>query len=464
VRLPVDRKLRRASVRLSLTLTYSALFVAAFGAVLGASYFLVKGRTGGTKTAVSVLCTNHGQALNVSFTSVSGQSGHSSGSGSTNSAVPTPSSGEFCAAQVSEAASGLVLRTTGPAGLAGVHPQFFVGPGTPGPKIAGLQQLEKAVNASRDHTLNTFLIESLAALGLMGIASIGLGWWMSGRALKPVHRITDTARRLSDQNLHNRINLDGPHDELKELADTFDGMLSRLDRAFTSQKRFVANASHELRTPLATERVLVDEALANPDATVEDLRAILEQLRANSEESELLMKALLALARSERGVEVWSPVDLADAAHATAIRASAEAAGREVEVRAQLDPAPTHGDPGLLERLAGNLVENAVRHNEPDGGGWVAVETGTRLGQAYLVVENSGPVIEPGSLDALVEPFRRGAGERHSSDGGFGLGLSIVEAIVSAHGGDLVLTARPEGGLRAEVRFDARVPEPVGVG
>ena len=194
---------------------------------------------------------------------------------------------------------------------------------------------------------------------------------MAGRALQPVHRITDAARRLSEQTLHSRINLKGPDDELKELADTFDAMLARLDRAFTSQRRFVANASHELRTPLATERVLIDEALANRSARPEDFRAILEDLRANSEETERLVDALLVLARSERGIERWSDVDLAAAAEAALAVAAPEAARKGVQVRSDLTPVTVKGDPGLLERLIGNVVENGIRHNF--AGGWVNI-------------------------------------------------------------------------------------------
>ena len=160
--------------------------------------------------------------------------------------------------------------------------------------------------ASQVHTLDSFKLESAIALGIITIVSFGLSWWMAGRALAPVHRITDAARSLSERTLHARINLQGPNDELKQLADTFDAMLGRLERAFHSQRRFVANASHELRTPLATERVLIDEALANRSASPDDLRSILEQLRANSEDTERLIDALLVLARSERGIEQWT--------------------------------------------------------------------------------------------------------------------------------------------------------------
>jgi len=261
------------------------------------------------------------------------------------------------------------------------------------------QQLKQAVADSQHHTLRSLLIESLVALGLLAVASLGLGWWIAGRVLRPVHRITNAARRLSEQTLHERIDLDGPNDELKELADTFDAMLGRLDRAFTSQRRFVANASHELRTPLATERVLIDEALANRGASCEELRAILEQLRVNSEETEGIIGALLLLARSERGIERWSPVDLGAVAGSVVARVAAEAVTYGVELQSELLAAPVAGDPSLLERLAGNLVENGVRHNV--SGGWVRVTTATEAGWGVLRVSNSGRVLDPEGVAGL---------------------------------------------------------------
>src|SRR5262249_36895377 len=199
--------------------------------------------------------------------------------------------------------------------------------------------------------LDSFRLVSAIALAIMAIVSFGLSWWMAGRALAPVHRITDAARSLSERTLDARINLQGPRDELKQLADTFDAMLGRLERAFTSQRRFVANASHELRTPLATERVLIDEALANPLARPDELRMILEQLRTNSEDTERVMDALLVLARSERGIERWSPVDLTSLVASVVDESAAEAATAGVTVSAGLGPVGATGDPRPLERI-----------------------------------------------------------------------------------------------------------------
>jgi signal transduction histidine kinase len=309
-----------------------------------------------------------------------------------------------------------------------------------------LANLKTVAKRAQDHTLHTLEIESLVALGLMAVASLGLGWLVAGRVLRPVHRITSTARRLSEATLHERINLDGPDDELKELADTFDAMLARLDRAFTSQRRFVANASHELRTPLATDRVLIDEGLANRGAGPGELRSILEELRANNDQTEGLIEALLVLARSERGVERRAPADLGDVASRVVDQAQAEAVTAGVALRSSLGAAPATVDPALVDRLIGNLVENGIRHNLAVGG-WVDVETGVRDGHPWVRVVNTGHVLAPEHVPALFEPFRREGVDRTSSGRGFGLGLSIVRCIADAHGATLETVARPEGGL-----------------
>jgi signal transduction histidine kinase len=426
-----------------LTLTYSCLFVVAGAALLSVSYLLVSQREHKSSTDVSIICSKQvnvpqpgGQAPIASGGQVSGGSGGAS--------APVGLSGTACASAVRAAPGVGVFYNGSASGTVTALPQ---------PDTALLQRLKQTVAVSQAHTLNSLLVESGLALGFMTIASIGLGWWVAGRVLRPVHRITDAARRLSEQTLHDRINLGGPHDELKELADTFDAMLARLDRAFSSQRRFVANASHELRTPLATERVLIDEAMANRGASTEELRAILEQLRLNSEDTERLIDALLLLARSERGVAQRSPIDLAQLAASVVEQASAEAVAAGVEVRTDLQPARVAGDPGLIERLAGNLVENAMRHNAP--GGWVSVTTSQTAQHAELVVANSGRTLDPEAVPGLLEPFRRDTPDRSSNDGGFGLGLSIVAAITTAHAGDLDLAARPEGGLEVRVRLSA---------
>ena len=309
----------------------------------------------------------------------------------------------------------------------------------------------------RQRTLDTLVVQSLAALGLMALVSIALGWVVAGRVLQPLHRITATARRLSDQNLHERIALEGPADELKELADTFDDMLARLSTAFDAQKRFIANASHELRTPLAIQRALVDVDLAGPGRSAEDA-VTAEKLRHAIGRSERLIDSLLVLARSERKIEEWSPVDLAAAADQALEAVRAEVAEAGLRVERQLGPATACGDPPLLERVVSNLVENAVRHNVH--GGSIEVTTRVADGRAAVSVANTGPDIGLGEIARLFEPFRRLGGDRTRSVVGSGLGLSIVQAVVRAHGGQVWAAPRPGGGLQVEVRLPTRSPAP----
>ncbi len=427
----------RPTVRLRLTLTYTALFVVAGTALLGVSYLLVRHREGGAGVAVSVIC--NGSVAGQTVTQIDGTV-----TGARPGPVMSPAN---CPTEV-----GAVYRTFnggGTRGLLATAPNG--GPLPPPPGGAAVRQLAAAVKASQAHTLDSFKIDSTAALGLITILAFGLAWWMAGRALRPLHRITDTALMLSERTLHSRINLAGPNDELKQLADTFDAMLARLERAFHSQRRFVANASHELRTPLATERVLIDEALANRSASPQELRSILEELRANSEETERLIDALLTLARSERGIEKWSPVEMSAIASSVLEQARLEAARVGVTVHSDLQPASVDGDPGLIERLAGNLVENAIRHNI--AGGSITVRTRNDTDAALIGVTNTGPLIDPEAAAGLIEPFRRAGPDRSADDNGVGLGLSIVDAIVNAHHGQLHITARPEGGLDVQVRL-----------
>jgi len=426
----------RPTVRLRLTLTYTALFVVAGTALLAVSYLLVQHREGGPNAAVAVICSRSvaGQ------TQISGAAiGTAPGQVVLNPANCPTAVGNFYRTFSDGQDSGLLA--TAPNG----------GPLPIPPGGAAVRQLAAAVRASQTHTLDSFKIDSAIALGLITILAFGLAWWMAGRALRPLHRITDTALALSERTLHSRINLTGPNDELKQLADTFDAMLGRLERAFHSQRRFVANASHELRTPLATERVLIDEALANRSASPGELRSILQELRANSEETERLIDALLTLARSERGIEKWSPVDLPAIVSAVLEQASYEAARTGITVHSNLQPVSADGDPGLIERLATNLVENAIRHNI--SGGSITVRTRSDTHAALLEVTNTGPLVDPAAAAGLIEPFRRAGPDRSADDGGVGLGLSIVDAIVNAHHGQLYLTARPTGGLDVQVRL-----------
>ena len=346
------------------------------------------------------------------------------------------------------------LTTQLPPGRAGIL--FGTGPGPgdvlkrdtgepagPNPEQA-LVEIQAATDRARTTTLHTLLVESLLALGVVGLAGGGLGWAMAGRALRPIHQITATARRVADRSLHERIALEGPRDEVKELADTFDAMLQRLDQAFEGQRRFVANASHELRTPLAINRTLVEVALGRPDASP-DVRQLGVTLLAVNERHERLIDGLLTLARSETELAHRSLVDLAEVAGHVTAQAGDEARATGVEIRGSFLPAPTTGDPVLLERLVQNLVHNGVRHNHP--GGWVSVHTTAGGGHAELVVSNTGPVVASYEVPGLFEPFRRLSSDRVGSAHGTGLGLSIVRSVVRAHGGQLHAEPRDGGGL-----------------
>jgi signal transduction histidine kinase len=312
----------------------------------------------------------------------------------------------------------------------------------------------------RDDTLNTMLIASLVALGAVGVIAGGFGWLLAGRALQPLQQITATARRVADRSLHERIAYDGPHDEIKDLADTFDAMLERLDRAFDSQRRFVANASHELRTPLTINRTLIEVALDKPDTT-ESLRQLGGTLLAVNQRHERLIDGLLTLASSQQRITDPTPVDLADLARHLTSEARGAAHAAAVEVRTDLQPAPVTGDPVLLERLTQNLLDNAIRYNLPDHG-QITVTTGTLDGNAHLTVDNTGPAVPPYELPSLFEPFRRLPTTERLADAaatsisrGAGLGLSIVRAVAHAHGGDVHASARQDGGLTVRVRLPA---------
>ncbi len=303
--------------------------------------------------------------------------------------------------------------------------------------------------AVRDETLGTLLTWSVVALAVIGVLAVGTGWVMAGRVLHPLHRITATARRVADRNLHERIALDGPRDELAELADTFDAMLDRLDRAFDGQRRFVANASHELRTPLAVNRTLIEIAVGRPGAP-EELTRLGESLLAVNARHERLIEGLLTLARSENELGETATVDLADVAAHVAGTAGISAV-------LDLRPAPVTGDPLLLERLVANLVDNARRYNVP--GGEVRVSTGTSAsGEALLTVVNTGPVVPRHGLPLLFEPFQR----LGRSDGtGAGLGLSIVRSVAHAHGGTVTAEPREGGGLVVTVTLPAAEAGPL---
>jgi signal transduction histidine kinase len=315
--------------------------------------------------------------------------------------------------------------------------------------------LRNLVAAQRTATLHQLLIACLIALAIMTAASAWLGWLVAGRVLRPLRVMTAKTRQISDRNLHERLSLPGPDDDLKELGDTIDGLLTRLEAAFTAQRQFVANASHELRTPLTLERAVVEITLAAPDAPAQTLRATCQRVLAACAQQEQIIDALLTLARGQRGLDRREPFDLdAIAVEALAARGpAAERAGLRIE--ASLGYAPTAGDPQLAERLVANLIDNAVNHNV--SGGWITVHTGTREDQAVLLVANSGPVIDPADIGRLLRPFERLGTDRTGERAG--LGLAIVAAIADAH--DAALTIRPPtgGGLEIELQFPSAVPD-----
>ena len=310
-----------------------------------------------------------------------------------------------------------------------------------------------AVQAALNASIRDKLIIGAIAVPVVVLLAIVGGWLIAGRLLRPLRTITATARDISASNLSRRLDLRGP-DEFAELGETLDDLFGRLEASFESQRHFVANASHELRTPLTAERTLLQVALADPDATAQDLRSACEQVLALGDQQERLIEALLTLATSEGGIEQWQPFDLAAVAwHVVTIRRE-EAEHRGVHLETRLAEAPTAGDPRLAESLVANLVDNAIRHNSGDGR--AEISTTAAGGQATIRVRNTGAVIPPEQLGRLFQPFGRADGERIRHTGGHGLGLAIVQAIARAHGATLTPRAQPEGGLDVEVTFPGK--------
>jgi signal transduction histidine kinase len=392
----------RPSLRWRLTAIYGGLFFAAGGLLLAVNYALVSQSLPNEKLAVRT------------------------------QSAPPPGDPGF---------GGVVRSRQTFRGDGGDERDLVIVGGTPG-DVAFVADLPKVLRSS---ALSGLVQRSLLALLGVGAASLGLGWWLAGRALRPVHRITDTARRLSGTNLDERIGLEGPNDELKELADTFDDMLERLDSAFDSQRRFVANASHELRTPLAIMRTQLETA-----DTDDELRSASSVVRQTIDRSERLLDGLLVLARAD-GQLTMQPCDLADALRQA--NASVVGGDGDVAVTVVAEAAPVDGDPALLQHLARNLLDNARRHNVP--GGWVRASTRVEDEWAVLEVANGGATIEPDAVESLWEPFRRLSPDRTGSVASAGLGLSIVRAVARAHGGDATAEPLALGGLRVEVRLPA---------
>ena len=408
-------------MRLRLTALYVGLFLASAACLLVITYFLVAQQLPGTLAVRTTTGGSTGTSQEIITGGTAGTSALTACAPPDGGAAPTSAQMTTCSQAAQAEAAGL-----------------------------------------RRNTLNQLLIESGIALGIMAVASVGLGWLMAGRVLSPLRTITAAARRISARSLHQRIGMTGPDDELKELGDTFDQLLGRLDASFRAQRQFVANASHELRTPLARQRTLLEVALRDRQATNASLRLACERALVAGEQQERLIAALLTLARGERGLDTFEPFDLGAVAAGTLEARRDEAQARGVTVTTDLGPAPALGDPRLAERLVANLADNAIRYNEP--GGLVEITAGRRDDRAFLAVTNTGPVIPPDQLGRLFQPFQRlaearRAGSRGTDQGGLGLGLAIVSAIAAAHGAALHAVTRVAGGLTIEVIFP---PQPAG--
>ena len=301
-----------------------------------------------------------------------------------------------------------------------------------------------------DESASTLALQYLLAFLGTTVIAVLAGWLIAGRVLAPIKRMTAAANAVTDERLDERVAVDGPRDELRELGETLDAMLDRLQASLDAQRRFVANASHELRSPLTVIRTETEVTLADPDATPEDFRRMARIVLEATDRTEALLDGLMVLARSQRGLLRSDPVDLCVVARRAASGGMGTARGAGVRIEVQADGTATvAGDESLLERLVANLVDNAVRYNEP--GGWVVVRAAGEDGTARVEVENSGAQVPPEAVERLTQPFERLDRARESR--GTGLGLSIVRAVAEAHGGRLAIAARPDGGLRVRVSF-----------
>lgn len=363
-----------------------------------------------------------------------------------------------------------------PAGVAPVLGADASAPGAGSPSQPGLgdppaadslrREVERTVNREKSAMLHALLVQSGFALGLMALTSVLLGWVVAGRILRPLRTITSTARDISAGSLQRRLALDGPRDELRELGDTFDALLARLEASFQAQRQFVANASHELRTPLARQRVLGQVALADPEPSIASLRTAHERIIAAGEQQERLIEALLTLARGHAGIDARDPVDLTRIVAECLVGCGTNAVKRHVTLRPSLDTAVTSGHRALVERLVANLLDNAIRYNEP--GGHVDIDTAVRSGRVVVTVANTGPVVPADAVERIIQPFQRLDATRPARNGhtpdaqglGLGLGLSIVAAIASAHDATLTAAARHGGGMVVTVAFPAATTKP----
>lgn len=338
------------------------------------------------------------------------------------------------------------------------QPQSGVYLGTAPPASAthdpGTQQLRDNVIHQHNQELHDLLVQSGIALAIVVAISLVLGWLLAGRILRPLRTMTSTIQQISARNVHERLAAAGPRDEMRDLSDTVDGLLYRLETALDSNRRFVANAAHELRTPLTLEHALLEEMLLDPDATLGSFRATFQRLLLLSRQQARLLESLLTLADSERGLDRREQMDLSAVAGQVMTASRTELDRRGLRFRGNLAPARISGDPALVERLVANLLDNAMGYNIPDG--WVEVSTSSRAGRAVVSVANTGKTVPAEQVDRLFEPFQR-LDRTAGRDGHHGLGLSIVRAIATAHGASIAAHARPDGGLTVEVAFPASI-------
>ena len=324
----------------------------------------------------------------------------------------------------------------------------------PGPP--GVQPIVQDI-VSHQHSadVDRLLAASWVTLAVTAVVAAVLGWFLAGRVLRPLREMTTAARTISAGNLHERLALTGPDDEFKQLGDTFDDLLGRLEASFAAQRRFVANAAHELRTPLTVERTVLQVALADPDANTASLRAACEELLASGRDHERLLDSLLTLATSERGLQRREPIGLAAIVGGVLESSQPQIERRSLAVTADLRQATINGDRALIESLVANLVDNAIRYSEPAG----RMEVGTSVdaGHAVLTVVNSGANVPPTEIERLFEPFRRLITDRTAADGHHGLGLSIVRAVATAHHATVTAVPGPDGGLAITIRFPIAV-------
>ena len=415
----VRAHLPRWTVRLRLTLLYGALFLVTGAGLLGFTYVLVEHATSDTLV---------GTAQDGSTTIIASQGGIGTGGKTfTNSTSGPP--------QVS--ISGTEITT-----IPGLTPEQ-----------AQLQAEQLRTQAEQQHTaeLHQLLMNSGLALGAMALVSILLGWIVAGRVLDPLRMMTATTQAITVSNLNRRLDLRGPNDEIKELGDTIDGLLGRLEASFHAQRQFVANASHELRSPLARQRALIQVALSDPDASLESLRAAHERVLVAEEQQERLLEALFTLTRGQAGIDHHELVDLPAVSEAALATLREELRQRNLEIKTQFVPASTLGDVRLIERLIANLIDNAIRYNVD--GGHIELLVERDHDQAIVSILNTGAIVPPEMVERLVQPFQRLGTER--TNHGSGLGLSIVKAIADAHHATLDLKPLANGGLCVTVRFAA---------